>query len=129
VSGGPLLTFLSDRHVEAFRKLLKRLSYVQRVIITDKLKNYGAAQREMLPSVEHRQHRYLNNRAENSHQPTRQRERRMPRFKSPGQAQRFLAAYGPIAQHFRPRRHRLHTPKFRPKMEDSKFGRRSRARA
>ena len=53
----------------------------------------------MLPSVEHRQHRYLNNRAENSHQPTRQRERRMQRFKSPGHAQRFLAAYGPIAQH------------------------------
>ena len=78
-----------------------------RVIITDKLKSYGAAKREMLPGVEHRQHRYLNNRAENSHQPTRQRERRMQRFKSPGHAQRFLAAYGPIAQHFRPRRHLL----------------------
>jgi len=48
---------------------------------------------------------YLINRAENSHQPTRQRERRMQRFKSLGQAQRFLSAYGPIAQHFRPRRH------------------------
>ena len=89
------------------RKLLKGLTYVPRVIVTDKLKSYGAAKRELLPSVEHRQHRYLNNRAENSHQPTRQRERRMQRFKSPGQAQRFLSAYGPIAQHFRPRRHRL----------------------
>ena len=68
-----------------------------RVIITDKLKSYGAAKREILPGVEHRQHRYLNNRAENSHQPTRQRERRMQGFKSPGHAQRFLAAYGPIA--------------------------------
>jgi putative transposase len=66
-----------------------------------------------LPGVEHRQHRYLNNRAENSHQPTRQRERRMQGFKSPGQAQRFLAAYGPIAQHFRPRRHRLSAPAYR----------------
>jgi len=50
-----------------FRKLLKELMYVPRVIITDKLKSYGAAKREILPSVEHRQHRYLNNRAENSH--------------------------------------------------------------
>jgi putative transposase len=57
-----------------FRKLLKGLTYVPRVIITDKLRSYGAAKREMLPGVEHRQHRYLNNRAENSHQPTRQRE-------------------------------------------------------
>jgi putative transposase len=88
-----------------FRKLLKGCQYVPRVIVTDKLKSYGAAKREILPGVEHRQHRYLNNRAENSHQPTRQRERRMQRFKSSGHAQRFLAAYGPIAQHFRPRRH------------------------
>jgi putative transposase len=58
--------------------------------------------REVLPSVEHRQPRYLHNRAEHSHQPTRQRERRM---------QRFLAVYGPIASHFRPRRHLLPAPK------------------
>jgi putative transposase len=88
-----------------FRKLLKGLTYVPRVIIRDQLKSYGAALREILPSVEHRQHRYLNTRAENSHQPTRQRERRMGRFKSSGHAQRFLSAYEPIAQHFRPRRH------------------------
>jgi len=89
------------------RKLLKGLTYAPRVIITDQLKSYGAAKRELLPGVQHRQHRYLNNRAENSHQPTRQRERRMRGFKSPGHAQRFLATYGPIAQHFRPRRHLL----------------------
>ena len=99
-----------------FRKLLKGLTYVPRVIITDRLKSYGAATREMLPSVEHRQHRYLNNRAENSHQPTRQRERRMQGFKSPGHAQRFLAAYGPIAQHFRPRRPRCPAPEYRQEM-------------
>ena len=86
------------------------------MIITDKLKSYGAAKREILPGVEHRQHRYLNNRAENSHQPTRQRERRMQGFKSPGHAQRFLSAYGPIAQHFRPRRHRLSAPAYRQDM-------------
>jgi len=90
-----------------FRKLLKGLQYVPRVVITDKLASYGAAKRDVLPSVEHRRHKGLNNRAENSHQPTRERERRMRRFKSPGHAQRFLAAYGPIASHFRPRRHRL----------------------
>lgn len=66
-----------------FRKLLKGLTYVPRVIVTDKLKSYGAAKGESLPRVEQRQHRYLNNRAENSHQPTRQRERRRQRFKSP----------------------------------------------
>ena len=99
-----------------FRKLLKRLTYVPRVIITNKLKSYGTAKREILPGVEHRQHRYLNNRAENSHQPTRQRERRMQGFKSPGHAQRFLSAYGPLAQHFRPRRHRLSAQAYRQEM-------------
>jgi putative transposase len=90
-----------------FRKLLKGLQYAPRVLITDKLQSYGAAKRELLPEVEHRQHRYLNNRAENSHQPTRERERRMRRFKSPGHAQRFLSVHGALASHFRPGRHRL----------------------
>src|ERR687897_3355400 len=96
-----------------FRKLLKGLAYVPRVIITDKLASYGAAKRELLPSVEHRQHRYLNNRAENSHQPTRKRERVMQRFKSAGHAQRFLSAFGPIREHFCPRRHRLKAEAYR----------------
>src|SRR5690242_6977960 len=99
-----------------FRKLLKGLEYVPRVIITDKLKSYGAAKREILPGVEHRQSRYLNNRCENSHRPTRQRERRMQGFKSAGHAQRFLSAYGPIAQHFRPRRHLLSAAEYRQEM-------------
>ena len=100
-----------------FRKLLKGCQYVPRVVITDKLKSYGAAKREILPGVEHRQHRYLNNRAENSHQPTRQRARRMQGLKSPGHAQRLLSAYGPIAQHVRPRRHRLSAPAYRQEMQ------------
>ncbi len=95
------------------RKLLKGLTYVPCVVITDKLASYGAAMHEVLPSVEHRWHKGLNNRAENSHQPTRERERRMRRFKDPGHAQRFLAAYGPIASHFRPRRHRLTATAYR----------------
>jgi putative transposase len=100
-----------------FRKLLKACQYVPRVIVTDQLKSYGTAKREILPSVEHRQHRYLNNRAENSHQPTRQRERRMQGFKSSAHAQRFLSAYGPMTQHFRPRRHLLPAAKYRREMQ------------
>jgi putative transposase len=86
-----------------FRKLLKGLHYVPRVIVTDKLKSYGAAKREILPGVEHRQHKGLNNRAELSHQPTRQQERQMRRFKSPRQAQRFLSVHAPIGNLFRTR--------------------------
>ena len=101
-----------------FRKLLKGLGYVPRVIITDKLRSYGAAKKEILSSVEHRQHKGLNNRAENSHQPTRERERRMRGFKSPGHAQRFLSAYGLIASQFRPRRHQLRSQDYRDEMKE-----------
>jgi putative transposase len=88
-----------------FRKLLEKLRYVPRVIITDKLKSYHAARQELMPSVEHRQDKGQNNRAKNSHQPTRLRERVMRRFKSAAQAQRFLSAFGIITSHFRPGRH------------------------
>jgi len=88
-----------------FRKLLKRLRYVPREIITDKLKSYSAAKAEVMPSVEHLQQKYQNNRAENSHQPTRLRERVMRRFKSAGHAQRFLSVFGIIVSYFRPARH------------------------
>jgi len=101
-----------------FRKLLKGCQYVPRVLITDKLGSYSAAKKEVLPSVEHRQHKRLNNRAENSHQPTRQRERTMRRFKSAGHAQRFLAAQGPIRDHFCPRRHRLAAQHYRDAMQE-----------
>ncbi len=101
-----------------FRKLLKGCTYVPRVVITDKLASYGAAKREVLSSVEHRQSRYLNNRAENSHQPTRKRERVMQRFKSAGHAQRFLSAFGPIRGHFCPRRHRLKAQEYRAQREE-----------
>jgi len=84
-----------------FHKLLKRLRYVPRVIITDKLKHYSAAKPDVMPSVEHRQQKYENNRAENSHQPTRLQEKTMRRFKSVGQAQRFLSAFGLISSHYR----------------------------
>ena len=85
--------------------LLKGLQYVPRVIVTDKLRSHGVAHRQLLPKVEHRQSGYLNNRAENSHRPTRRRERQMQRFKPPKQAQDFLSAQAFIHSHFHPRRH------------------------
>jgi putative transposase len=96
-----------------FKKLLKGSLYVPRLVITDGLKSYGAAKAKIIPRVEHRQSRYLNNRAENSHQPTRLRERRMKRFHSPRQAQQFLSAHGPIHQHTHPRRHRMSAAEYR----------------
>jgi putative transposase len=88
-----------------FRKLLKGLRYSPRVLITDKLRSYAAAKRDIIPGVEHRQYKGLNNRAEVSHQPTRRQERQMRRFKSHRQAQRFLSAHAPINNLFRCRRH------------------------
>lgn len=96
-----------------FRKLLKGLQYVPRVIITDQLRSYAAAKAEVLPAVEHRQQKSLNNRAENSHQPTRERERRMRGFKSAGHAQRFLSTFGVIASLFRPGRQLLTARNYR----------------
>ncbi|WP_406416394.1 IS6 family transposase [Streptomyces sp. NBC_00873] len=99
-----------------FRKLLKKTCSVPRVVVTDKLRSYGAAHREVMPSVEHRAHKGLNNRAENSHQPTRQRERAMKGFRSVGGAQRFLAAFSGISPHFRPCRHLMTAPDHRAEM-------------
>jgi len=102
------------RAAERFlKKLLTGLQYTPRVIVTDKLRSYGVARRELLPQVEHRQSRYLNNRAENSHRPTRRRERQMQRFKSPGQAQHFLSAHAFIHGHFHPRRHLMTAAAYR----------------
>ncbi|MDX3697718.1 IS6 family transposase [Streptomyces europaeiscabiei] len=99
-----------------FRRLLTKTGAVPRVIVTDRLRSYGAAHREVIPSVEHRQSKYLNNRAENSHQPTRQRERAMKGFRSVGAAQRFLSAFSGISPHFRPRRHLLTATDYRAEM-------------
>ena len=96
-----------------FRKLLKGLQYIPRVIITDKLRSYAAAKAEIMPEVLHRQDKRANNRAENSHQPTRERERRMRGFKSVGHAQRFLSSFGVIASFFRPGRHLLSAENYR----------------
>ena len=92
---------------EAFlRRVVGEYQDEPRVIVTDKLASYGPAIRAVLPRTEHRTHKELNNVAEVSRQPTRQRERAMRPYKSPAQAQRFLALLGPIREHFCPGRHR-----------------------
>ena len=90
-----------------FRKLLKNQGKAPFRLVTDKLKSYGAALRTIMPSVNHDTAQYANNRAKVSHQPTRQRERQMRRFKSPRQAQLFLSLHGIVLNLFRLSRHRL----------------------
>ncbi|MER6114087.1 IS6 family transposase [Streptomyces hirsutus] len=99
-----------------FRCLLKKMRAVPRVVVTDRLRSYGAAHREVMPSVKHRSHKGLNNRAENSHRPTRQRERAMKGFRNVGGAQRLLSAFSGISPHFRPRRHLMTAPDHRAEM-------------
>ena len=116
---GDVLDILVQKHRDKraakrfFRKLLKGLRYAPRRIVTDKLRSYGAARKEVLPDVIHDGGKWQNNRAEVSHQPTRQRERQMRRFKSPGQAQRFLSAHGLINNLFRLGRHRMKAAHYR----------------
>ncbi len=86
------------------RKLLKKQGRPPRVLVTDKLASCSAARKGLLPGVEHRRRKGLDNRAENSHQPTRRRERHMKRFKSPRQAQRFPSAHDRIDNLFHLRR-------------------------
>jgi putative transposase len=96
-----------------FCKILKGLRYAPRVLITDKLKSYAAAKAQIMPGIEHPQHKGLNNWAELSHQPTRQRERQMRRYKSPRHAQRFLSTHGPISNVILCQRNRLSAQQYR----------------
>jgi putative transposase len=96
-----------------FRKLLRGLQYAPRVVVTDKLASYNAPCAELLPNTVHRRDKGLNNRAENSHQQTRERARRMRGFKSARHAQRFLSIFGMIADLFSVGRHLLSAPNYR----------------
>jgi transposase-like protein len=87
------------------RKLLKRQGFAHKVLVTDKLRSYGAAGRELGLSARHEQGLRENNRAENSHQAVRRRERKMQRFKSPGSAQRFLVSHAAVHNTFNLERH------------------------
>ncbi len=110
------------RNTKAAKRLLTRLLKKQGLapkrMITDKLRSYGAAKRHVMPQVEHRSHKGLNNRAENSHVPLRKRERSMQGFPSPGSLQRFISIFSAVRHLFVPshsqrsalgiRSHRLH---------------------
>ncbi len=117
-SNGDVLDILiqSRRNTRAadrfFRKLFRQFGQ-PRVVITDKLGSYGAALKNIAPGLDHRSHKGLNNRSEGSHRPTRRREKTMGRFKSPGQAQRFLSAHDQVQIIFRPHRHILSAISYR----------------
>ena len=110
---GDVLDILLQSHrnrraaVRFFRKLLKTQGRIPRRLITDQLRSYAAACRTVMPSVVHVTDQYANNRAEVSHQPTRQRERQMRRFKSAAQLQRFASVHGIVQNLFRVSRHLL----------------------
>jgi putative transposase len=116
---GDVIDILVQKHRNAraakrfFRKLLKGQGSEPWQLVTDKLRSYGAAHRSIMPSVAHDTRRYANNRAEVSHQPTRHRERQMRRFKSAGQAQRFLSVHGVVQNLFRLGRHHLLSVNYR----------------
>ncbi|TRD15782.1 IS6 family transposase [Palleronia caenipelagi] len=94
------------------RKLLKKHG-LPRVMVTDKLRSYPAAKKEIAPGVEHRSHKGINNRGENSHQPVRRRERIMKGFKSAAHLQRFVSIHDPIANLFHLPRHEMTSAEFR----------------
>jgi putative transposase len=102
------------RNTKAAKRLLKRLLKKQgcppRRMITDKLGTYAAAQRQIMPTVEHRSHKGLNNRAENSHLPFRRRERVMQGFRSPRHLQRFISVFSAVRNLFVPPRSRRSAP-------------------
>ena len=83
-------------------RLLKKQGLAPKRIVTDKLRSYGAAKRDVMPTVEHRSHKGLNNRAENSHLPLRKRERVMQGFRSVGSLQQFVRVFSAVRNHFVP---------------------------
>ena len=96
-----------------FKRLLKNHQREPRKIVTDKLKSYGVAHRELMPETIHDTTQYANNRAELSHQPTRVRERGMRRFKSSQQAQRFLGVHAAVYNLFNLGRHLVSAKNYR----------------
>lgn len=119
-SKGEILDVLvqTRRNTRAAKRLISRLIArwgTPRVVITDKLRSYGAALRKLEVTVDHRAHKGLNNRIEGSHRPTRKREKIQGRFKSARQAQNFLSVHDETANLFRPSRNKMSASKYRGK--------------
>jgi putative transposase len=118
-SEGMVLDILMQTRLNAqaakrfFEGVLGKTGTRPRVLVTDSLQSYNVIARDILPNVEHRRSKYLNNRAENSHQPTRRRERRMQRFKSTQQAQLFLSIFDIVWPFFHPKKHQLTAVNYR----------------
>ena len=96
-----------------FKRLLRNHGSEPRKIVTDKLRSYGVAHRELMPEVIHSTQQYENNRAEQSHEATRVRERGMTKFKSVGQAQRFLGVHAAVSNLFNLGRHLVKAQHYR----------------
>jgi putative transposase len=116
---GDVLDILVQKHKNKqaasrfFKKLMKGQGRSARLIVTDKLPSYAAARKTVMPTSMHCVGRYANNRAEVSHEHTRAQERQMRRFKSPGQAQRFLAVHSQVHNLFSLGRHLLRAANYR----------------
>jgi len=105
--------------VRFLKKALHTVGFLPRVMITDKLKSYEAAKKSILKSTEHRSHKRLNNRCENSHQPTREKERQMRRFKSLASAQRFLSAMGQVNNLLKGERYKNSAQEYKAKLKNA----------
>jgi len=116
---GEILDMLVQRRrdtkaaLRLMRKLIRKQGFAPEVMVTDKLASYGRARRSLGPRGRHEQGLRANNRAENSHQPVRRRERKMQRFKSPGSAQRFLSLHAAVSNTFNVQRHLISRPTLR----------------
>ncbi|MFT4874959.1 DDE-type integrase/transposase/recombinase, partial [Congregibacter sp.] len=109
-----------------FKRLLHSHGGEPRKIVTDKLRSYNVAHREVIPDTIHESERYANNRAEQSHESTRVRERGMRKFKSLGQAQRFVTAHAAVSNLFNLGRHLVGAQHYRD-LRMSAFGEWGRA--
>ena len=112
----------NHRNTEAAKRFIRKLMKqygIPRVMITGKLRLYDAAKQDLVPGLEHRNHKGLNNCAEVSHKPTRRRERVMGKFKLPRHAQQFLSAHNQINVLFRRRHHRLSAISYRHARSDA----------
>jgi putative transposase len=109
-----------------FKRLLRSHGGEPRKIVTDKLRSYGVAHRELIPETIHSTQQYENNRAEQSHEPTRVRERWMCKFKSVKQAQRFLGVHAAVSNLFNLGRHLVRAEHYR-NLRESAFADWSRA--